>query len=197
MTLFNSKQYWEDRYLSGRNSGAGSYGHLAEYKSIFLTDFIEEHNIKSMVEMGCGDGNNLKITSEYNPDLQVIGVDVSHKAIELCKEKMSQHTFIHKDEYDYATKDLVVSLDVIYHLIEDEVYLDYLESLVKINPKYIIIYSPDFDNDKYAEHVRARKFSDNEILTNKYELMLHHPNDYSSREYDDGSFADWYIYKRK
>lgn len=197
MTSFNSKEYWESRYRTGGNSGAGSYNHLAKYKAVFLTDFIEGHNIKSMVEFGCGDGNNLKITSDYNPELVVEGVDVSQTALSMCREKMPQHIFTHKDEFDYETKDLVVSLDVIYHLIEDEVYEDYMESLVKVKAEYIIIYSPDFENNNYAEHVRARKFSENKFLIKKYDLIKKHDNDYSTREYNDGSFSDWYIFKKK
>jgi trans-aconitate methyltransferase len=200
MTNFISKQYWNNRYLSGGNSGAGSYSHLAKYKSVFLTDFIEANNIKYYLEYGAGDCNNLKITSDYNPDLQIVGLDVSEKAIEMCKEKLPQHKFFLVDEFEGKIPEegsLVTSLDVIYHLIEDEIYEDYMKRLTDFDAQYIIIYSPDFDNDKYAEHVKARKFSDNEILTNKYKLMLHHPNDYSSREYEDGSFADWFIYKRK
>ena len=43
--MFNSKEYWEKRYLSKNNSGAGSYGHLAEFKSEIINEFLDKHNI--------------------------------------------------------------------------------------------------------------------------------------------------------
>ena len=33
MENFNSKKYWEDRYLKGGNSGNGSYGVLAQFRA--------------------------------------------------------------------------------------------------------------------------------------------------------------------
>jgi trans-aconitate methyltransferase len=187
--------------MSGRGSGDGSRGHLAEYKSMFLRDFVEAHNINYYLEYGCGDSYNLAITSEYCPDLQIVGLDVAPKAIEMCKQKLPQHEFYLVEEFDKtppAKNSLVTSLDILYHLVEDEVYNDYMKRLVEFNAEYIIIYSPDFNNDKYAEHVRARKFTDNKRLQEKYKLILHHPNDYSTRHYADGSFSDFFVFiKRK
>ena len=31
--MFNSKKYWNDRYVKGHNSGLGSYGELAQFKA--------------------------------------------------------------------------------------------------------------------------------------------------------------------
>lgn len=191
---FNSKHYWESRYRSGGNSGVGSYGKLAINKSNFISSFIKDYNIKSMIEFGCGDGNNLQIISSNNPELEVVGVDVSATALQMCKLKMPQHTFVHKDNYDHSTKDLVVSLDVLYHLIEDEVYEDYLTSLTKISSPYLLIYSPDFDNSKYEPHVRARKFTNNPLLLKKYNFFKKYDNEYSIHKYKDGSFSDWYLF---
>jgi hypothetical protein len=87
-------------------------------------------------------------------------------------------------------------MDVIYHLIEDEVYEQYMDNLLDVGAEYLIIYSPDFNNDNFAPHVKARKFTDNKRLQEEYKLMLHHPNDYSTRNYKDGSFADWYVFRK-
>lgn len=37
---FNSKNYWENRYKSGGNSGAGSYSNLAEFKAEIINEFV-------------------------------------------------------------------------------------------------------------------------------------------------------------
>jgi trans-aconitate methyltransferase len=192
---FNSKQYWESRYSGGGNSGVGSYGLLAEYKSSFITNFIIENNIKHLVEFGCGDGNNLKMISDNNKGVKIIGVDVSQTALNLCVNKMPEHKFIHKDEFDYQKTDLVLSMDVIYHLIEDDVYEDYMDSITKIGSKYLIIYSPDFDKNDYAKHVKARKYTDNKLLQQRYRLIYEHKNKYSIDKDKNGSFSDWKIFK--
>ncbi|MDR2439202.1 MAG: class I SAM-dependent methyltransferase [Planctomycetaceae bacterium] len=77
-----SKRYWDNRYCQGGNSGAGSYGRLAEFKAEILNKFVTENNINSVIEFGCGDGNQLMLANYP----YYIGVDVSPKAIEICRE---------------------------------------------------------------------------------------------------------------
>ena len=54
-----SQNYWEKRYSLGGNSGQGSYGKSAEFKSEILNIFVRENCINSVTEYGCGDGNQL------------------------------------------------------------------------------------------------------------------------------------------
>ena len=56
---FDSKKYWEKRYLKGGDSGDGSYGKLAEFKAKVINRFVKENEIKTIIEWGCGDGNQL------------------------------------------------------------------------------------------------------------------------------------------
>jgi SAM-dependent methyltransferase len=77
-----SKRYWENRYCQGGNSGAGSYGELAEFKAETLNKFVAENNIHSVIEFGCGDGNQLMLANYP----YYTCVDVSPKAIEICRE---------------------------------------------------------------------------------------------------------------
>ena len=37
--MFDSKKYWNDRYLKGNDSGSGSYGILAKFKADIINDF--------------------------------------------------------------------------------------------------------------------------------------------------------------
>ena len=82
---FDSAEYWRKRYESGGNSGAGSYGALADFKAAALNGFVEQHNIVSAIEYGSGDGNQLSLLhiSKY------IGLDVSAKAIESLRQRYS------------------------------------------------------------------------------------------------------------
>ena len=73
---FSSVAYWEGRYRAGGNSGAGSYGRLATFKAGFVNGFVELNAIRSAIEFGCGDGNQLSLLSVP----RYTGVDVSPTA---------------------------------------------------------------------------------------------------------------------
>ena len=72
----HSAQYWDDRYRLAGNSGAGSYGRLADFKANVLNEFVAREKIASVVEFGCGDGNQLSL-SRYP---RYTGFDVSEHA---------------------------------------------------------------------------------------------------------------------
>ena len=75
-----SGTYWETRYSGGGNSGAGSYGQLAEFKAEVINDFVISKGISSIIEFGCGDGNQL-LLARYP---RYTGLDVSKVALARC-----------------------------------------------------------------------------------------------------------------
>jgi hypothetical protein len=91
--------------------------------------------------------------------------------------------------------DLTLSMDVIYHLIEDEVYNDYMTKLVNLKSKYLIIYANNEDKN-FAAHMKSRKFTENELLNENYKLHNQVKNQYP---YDGvkGSVSQWFIYHLK
>lgn len=188
--------YWNNRYDRGGRSGPGSYGFVAHVKSEFLTSFVKKHAIKTMVEYGCGDGNNLCLTTEKNPNLKIIGVDISTTALDLCRRKMPEHVFVHKNDYVAAAEpvDLVVSLEVIFHLIEDEVYNDYMRSITSIGSEWLVILSPDQDERRQhagAAHVKKRKYSNHPSLEERYDLVE------EAGFGSDECFSSWKIFRRR
>ena len=44
-----TSEYWENRYKKSGNSGAGSYGRLAEFKADVINNFIAENKITSVI----------------------------------------------------------------------------------------------------------------------------------------------------
>src|SRR5690606_2413904 len=130
----------ERRYSDGANSGAGSYGLLAEFKADVLNSFVVRHDVQSVIEFGCGDGNQLKLAnySSYR------GFDVSHTAIRKCKDLFrsdERKSFDLMSAYNGEKADLSMSLDVIYHLIEDAVFDKYMRMLFNASNAYVIVYS--------------------------------------------------------
>jgi len=196
-----SSRYWENRYQKGGNSGAGSYNNLAEYKGEVINAFLDENKIASVVEFGCGDGNQLK----YFNFKQYTGYDVSETVINRCKEIYKNDgakTFKTLEEYEPSTADLSLSLDVIYHLVEDEIFYDHMKILFDSSKQFVIIYSSnsdDHENNGIAEHVRHRKFSDwIERERKEFKLIKHIPNKYAyNGDGSRSSYADFYIFEKK
>lgn len=197
---FNSSmQYWRDRYEKGKNSGVGSYGLFADFKAGIINNFVDDHKINDVIELGCGDGNQLHL-AKYN---QYTGFDVSERALEICKMEFSADTskqFKLMADYNDEKYDLGLSLDVIYHLVEDEVFEKYMNTLFSASKKYVIIYSSNQvdESRRDGKHVRHRKFTqwlDENI--NNWKLIEIIPNKYPYKgNYKTGSFADFYIYER-
>jgi Methyltransferase domain len=196
----STHDYWESRYKSGGSSGAGSGGKFAVFKAEILNRFVAEHGIQSVIEFGSGDGQQLGL-AKYP---KYLGIDLSQTAIAMCREIYRNDptkAFLHTSEYKGHTADLALSLDVIYHLVEDEVFEAYMRQLAQSANQYIIIYSSDTEDNKGYEgtHVRLRSFT-GWVARNmpSWKLIEHIPNKYPFRgDYTDGSWSDFYIYQKQ
>lgn len=198
--FLSSQQYWEQRYRSNKNSGSGSYGRLADFKADVLNSFVKAHSIQTVIEYGCGDGNQLSLADYPN----YIGFDVSQKALGLCKERFKDDqskSFHHMDDLNGkgAKAELVLSLDVLYHLVEDDVFDAYMELLFSSSTNYVIIYSSNYDEQAVA-HVKNRVFTKwvGAHVSQEWELVKHIKNKYPFDKHnpDHTSMADFYIYKK-
>jgi SAM-dependent methyltransferase len=204
----SSSQYWEERYKKGGNSGIGSYNRLAAFKAEVINKFVKENDISRVIELGCGDGNQLK----YFDLRSYVGYDISPTVIEHCR-KMFQNdknkTFkvlsfnkIREGGDVYETADLLLSLDVIYHLVEDTIFVEYMERLFHSSEKFVIIYSSNYDDIQIGKisHVRYRKFTDwIEKNAANFKLIEYIPNKYPSDKCasKDTSSADFYIFQKQ
>ncbi|MCP3460062.1 class I SAM-dependent methyltransferase [Bradyrhizobium sp. CCGUVB23] len=197
---FSSAEYWEQRYAHGGNSGAGSYGRLAQFKAETINKFVKGREIRTIIEFGSGDGAQLEL-ARYPT---YTGVDVSASAIELCKTKFKndptkQFLLASSGDASKARAELAMSLDVIYHLIEDTVYDAYMKSLVSAAEKYICIYSSNYVRLAPATHVRHRVFTEwiaANAPTWKLILKVDNPFPRDPENPDQTSWADFYFYER-
>lgn len=196
----DSRSYWEERYARKGNSGSGSYGRLAEFKARILNKFVEKENIQSVIEFGCGDGSQTML-AKYPT---YIGYDVSHKSIELCKAKFpndkTKH-FFHVSEFDSNKADLTLSLDVIYHLVEDDIYEKYMRDLFNASSKFVVIYASNFDESSTdVKHVRHRNFT-NWVKGSAPEFSLidviKNEFPFDETDPDNTSFADFYVFEKR
>jgi SAM-dependent methyltransferase len=184
----DTNKYWNDRYMNGGNSGNGSYGFLAAYKAEFINNFIDTNGITSLLEYGCGDGNQLAMIECE----KIFAFDVSEKALSLCKQKVNCEIFS-KFKDIKETPELILSLDVIYHLVNDIDYYDYMANLVGLGAKYLIVYSPNEEMEGMAAHVRPRNFTKDIV---GYKLIEREINPFKSLNHKQGSFSDFYVYEK-
>lgn len=194
-----SQDYWITRYNAGGNSGDGSYNQLAAFKAETLNDFVTKAKIRQVIEYGCGDGNQLAL-SKYP---SYLGFDVSGRALTLCKNAFAgdeTKSFRHMSEYKGDRAELTLSLDVIYHLVEDDVFLDYMKRLFDSADRYVVIYSSNTDENRPNQeaHVRHREFSRwVDEARPSWKLRMRIPNRYPfDCRTGRGSFADFYIYEK-
>jgi len=204
--FLNSHQYWRDRYIAGGTSGAGSYGRLAEFKAEIINDFVRKNAVCRVIEFGCGDGNQLSL-AQYP---EYVGLDISTEALKTCVAKFghdSSKSFFSSDP-EYSVDNLAVlkaelalSLDVVYHLTEDQSFVRYMDRLFASASRFVIIYSSDDETIvSNAPHVRHRAVSEwisNHIVG--WQLLERIPNRYpfDPGRPKDSSFADFLIYGRR
>jgi len=196
-----SAAFWETVYREGGTSGPGSYGRLAKFKAEILNEFVRTRNVRTVIEFGCGDGAQLQ-RAEYP---QYVGVDVAPGSIERCTALFAQDPS--KRFYlasalpeDLGAFDLALSLDVIFHLVENTVYETYMRRLFSVAKRFVAVYSSNYDELTGAPHVRHRQFTawiaqnagdwrQEGFVPNRFPFDTNHPN--------ETSHADFYFFARQ
>lgn len=194
--------YWEQRYRAGGNSGPGSYGRLARFKADVLNEFVKKHGVQSVIEFGCGDGHQLGL-AEYPA---YVGLDVSPAAVERCIERFrddaSKGFFLHahkafRDPQHLLSADAALSLDVIYHLSEDDVFDEYMTHLFDAAKRFVVVYSSNHD-EPVAAYLRHRRFTA-WIERNRPGWVLFdeviNPYPFDPLQPDETSFANFYFFR--
>jgi SAM-dependent methyltransferase len=199
-----SATYWESRYSLGGTSGLGSVGRLAEFKAAVLNRFVAENGTQSVLEFGCGDGQQLAL-AEYPT---YVGLDVSPTAIRMCQDRFAadpSKSFYLYDPTAFVDRqrlfraDLVLSLDVIYHLVEDDIFDAYMRHVFAAADSHVVIYSTDRDTPSRRPHVRERRFTPwISHACPEWRLLAQIPNPYPPAPQHSGSTsaAEFFIYGR-
>jgi hypothetical protein len=159
-----SADYWDRRYTEGGTSGAGSYGELGTAKAEFLNAFVHERDLHSVIEFGCGDGHQLSLANYPS----YIGLDVSRTAVQMCQRQFANDPtksfFLYDgscftDRFGLFTAELALSLDVIFHLVEDQIFESYMTHLFAAARRFVVIYSTNALIHDNGPHVWHREFT--------------------------------------
>lgn len=151
-------EYWEMRYASGRGPGEGSVGEAGQRKADQVNTELDKYDVGSVVDWGCGDG---QITALLNlSERTYVGIDVSNTAIVSAMQANPEQAFVRMARRVSVTvrADASLSLDVIYHLVDDEEYRDYLRSVFESARDLVIAYATNHVDPLTARHVRFREW---------------------------------------
>lgn len=198
-TFTNSSDYWDKRYSDGRTSGMGSQGAFARMKADFINDFVREREIGSVVDFGAGDGNQLRLLDL--PDYT--GLDVSRTTVhrlskmfheDSTKRFLRYHLRLHPASQGICA-DLGLSLDVIYHLVEDRIFEAHMRDLFACSRRWVIIYSSNVERppSRTLRHVRDREFTrfiDEELPEWELDTVTRNPLRPLSR-------SDFFVFRKK
>ncbi|MFB9236890.1 hypothetical protein ACFFWC_15230 [Plantactinospora siamensis] len=202
-----SAQYWQRHYAAGGTSGNGSAGRLAEFKAEILNDLVQRNRIRSVVEFGCGDGQQLALASYP----RYLGLDVAPAILDGTMARFSAdptksflrydpHRFV--DPAGFVTAELALSLDVIYHLVEDDTYALHLRHVFGAASRMVVLFTSDADTltlrERTAPHVRHRSVvADIRARLPHWTLVDRIPNRFPYQgSGTETSFADFFVYQR-
>ena len=194
--LFDATDYWEQRYTDERDSGPGSRGEHRQFKANFLNKFVEQNNIGSVLEFGCGDGVQVEM-AEYPT---YTGLEISESAIEACVERFAHDetkSFFLYDPHHFLNRgtfqaEMVLSLEVLFHLVDDATFEKTMDDMFGASTRYVIIFSSNHDEPTPELHIRHRRFT--EYVEENYPnfaLVKKIENEYEARH------SDFYIYEKQ
>lgn len=151
---FSARRYWDERYRSGEDSGSGSREFNWQFKTDYINSVIERYAIRSITDFGCGDGMQIR-------DLQVreyLGLDISSVAVKICRKLYSDRPnwrFEVLGQAELPAVDLALSLDVLYHVVDRDDFVSYLQRLFG-NSKYVLVYANYSERVSNAAHAVYR-----------------------------------------
>lgn len=100
---------------------SGNISYFAQHKISILKKILPE-NPRSLLEYGCGIGNNLFFISQFFPDTEIWGCDTSEKSIEVARNQFPDIQFFLISESEKLSRqfDCVLVGDVIHHIPSDQ-----------------------------------------------------------------------------
>lgn len=171
--------YWDKK----RNLAAEMY-QFPVYK--FVSKFCQKNSIKKIIDIGCGVGRKLEYLNQKNSNLKIIGID-QKDPIAYCNENYNFGEW-HADDFENSTlsqdikSSLILSSDVIEHLIDPDLLLNYIKSkllpggtVILSTPERDLFRGKDCTNSPNKHHIREWNFKEFEqyLESRDFEIIDH------------------------
>ena len=145
--------FWDQRYLEGGSSGLGSIGNVRDFKWSIIDIYIPRLN--GVVDVGCGD-----LSFWEGRDCEdYTGIDISKTIIEKNKILRPDWNFIcanAEKRINGLRKDAVFCFDVLFHIMNEETYIQVLNNLCYYSKEYIFIYTWVYN--PFERHRKIKRF---------------------------------------
>lgn len=176
----SGKQYWNKSSIY-----SSYYYQFPVYK--YAKKLIQEKGIKEVIDVGCGTGAKLALIYNNLPEVSFVGID-RKGAIDYCKKHYSFGNWYVDDieNPDESLGDikaeLVICSDVIEHLLNPDILLNYLKKKVT-KGRYILLSTPERDmlrgksctNSPNKFHIREWNYEEleNYLLYSGFRIVEH------------------------
>ncbi len=136
---FSNEVFWNFRYAHYpvRGSGIGSRGEALKRKQTLLAPFAARYSENDVIDIGFGD---LETTREL-PFKNYVGVDASARAVKIAENKRPDWRFEvgSVDDLPDDSADLVICLDVLFHIPSAEACEIFISHLVRISRGEVLL----------------------------------------------------------
>jgi len=139
--MYDEALYWDSRYLAGGNSGSGSRGKEGDWKARFVIEEAKRAKPQTVLDLGSGDGVVGAQIMRSLPSSLYLGVDISSAAVESsCRQRTPNMQFLVEDLVSSRhTADLVLCLDVLFHLPTEQRQREALEAIGRSFEKSAVV----------------------------------------------------------
>lgn len=147
--------HWSRRWRAAADSGAGAIVGDGVDKARFVSDFVKEQEVASVIDWGCGEGEVLEKLDLHG--VEYTGVETSAAAVERMRRRFAErpeHTFTLPHGCDrWERRELALSLEALPRCSGEREYDDHLAKLFGSSRRFVLIGTAD---DAAARHVRPR-----------------------------------------
>lgn len=150
------RAYWNRRYREGYDSGAGSYGEAMLRKVEWLREL---QGVRTITEIGCGDFSFGSHLLSKIPHARYRGFDISDVIVQRNRQLYAgdRVSFYGLSGELIPPADLVLCVDVLFHIADDDAYAAMLQVLRQSWRKYLAVSAYEYDGIRQG-HVHIRKF---------------------------------------
>lgn len=131
------KEYWDERAIKQRGSLSTTTEDIWLRKleaSLLMAQLKKFREVRSVLDIGCGDGNTLITIAKKFPDIKFVGGDYSEKMIRIAKERLSKESLDDRVEFhvldvlnlnsDFKRFDVVISDRCLINLPSRELQIE-------------------------------------------------------------------------